>query len=148
MNMTLSLIKVTDGEPENTGISRETPRGMVPYDCISCGRQIAIAGINGIVLSAYLRYMDEGGDKCPPCYTGSTLDRERRMNRQDWFNRAPLTDQESSFFDTYPIDGSRESPFAFESDPSPFTILRRQGFGAFFADLWREFLYLNKSYTK
>jgi len=83
--MILSLIKITDGKPEDTGISRETlGAGIILDNCTSCGGKIDITGFHGKILQDYLEYRYEGGEECPPCYTGSTVDREKPMNRQEW----------------------------------------------------------------
>lgn len=84
--MILSLIKITDGKPEDTGISRKISDVEIsPDNCVSCGGVIEMGGLNGVILENYLRYRSEGGGKCPPCYTGSTVGREKPMNRQEWF---------------------------------------------------------------
>ena len=64
--------------------------------CISCRGTIVMEGLRGRVLQKYLGYRYDGGEQCPSCYTGLTVDRERPMNRQEWFKGS------------YPIDGARE----------------------------------------
>jgi len=78
--------------------------------CISCRGTIVVEGLGGTVLQDYLNYRYEGGEQCPPCYIGLTVNRERPMNRQEWLDGAPLSNQEESYVLRHaPIDGLRES---------------------------------------
>lgn len=78
--------------------------------CISCRGTMVVELLHGIVLQEYLDYRREGGEECTSCYIGLTVDREKPMNRQEWWDGAPLSNQEESYVLRHaPIDGLRES---------------------------------------
>lgn len=75
--MTLGLVKAIE---EDSGIK------LAESNCVPCGRMIGVEGLRGTVLQDYLGYRYGGGEQCPSCYTGSTVDRENPMNRQEWLD--------------------------------------------------------------
>ena len=84
------LAKTTETDGEDSGIK------LAESKCVSCRGTIIVKGLHGGVLQKYLEYRYEGGEQCPSCYIGLTVDREKPMNRQEWLDGS------------YPIDGENE----------------------------------------
>lgn len=61
----------------------EDPKVKLAGSCALCGREIDVLELRGSVLNDYLNYRYEGGEGCPPCYTGSI--KERPMNLAEWW---------------------------------------------------------------